>query len=47
MKLERLIVRYLDDGEAEAVRARLEAVDLPEPGTTRAAQFDRGDVLWT
>ena len=39
MKLERLIVRYLDDGEAETVRARLEAVDLPEPGTTRAARL--------
>jgi hypothetical protein len=39
MKLERLIVRYFDEGEAEAVRARLTAADLPEPGTGRAAQL--------
>lgn len=35
--LERLVCRYLDDGEAEAIHARLAAVDLPPPGTTRAA----------
>jgi UDP:flavonoid glycosyltransferase YjiC (YdhE family) len=39
MKLERLIVRYLDDGEAEAVCARLAAAELPEPGTARAAKL--------
>ena len=33
MTLERLVTRYLDDGEAEAVRARLAAAELPEPGT--------------
>jgi Glycosyltransferase family 28 C-terminal domain len=39
MKLEGLIARYFDDGEAEAVRARLAAAELPEPGTVRAAQL--------
>jgi hypothetical protein len=38
LKLERLIARYLDEGEAEALRARLAAAELPEPGTSRAAQ---------
>lgn len=37
MTLERLVCRYLDDGEAEAVRARLADADLPPPGTARAA----------
>ena len=39
LKLERLIARYLDDGEAEALRTRLAAAQLPDPGTTRAAQL--------
>ncbi len=39
MKLERLIVQYLDDGEAEALHARLAAAELPEPGTARAARL--------
>ena len=39
MKLERLIARYLDDGEAEAIRAKLAATDLPDLGTARAAQL--------
>ncbi len=37
MTLERLVNRYLDDGEGEAVRARLAAAELPETGTERAA----------
>lgn len=37
MTLERLVGRYLDDGEAEAVRARLAFAELPEPGARRAA----------
>ena len=37
MTLERLVCRYLDDGETEAIRARLAAADLPPPGTARAA----------
>ena len=39
MKLERLIVRYLDDGEAEALRARLAAADAAgdRHGAGRAA----------
>ena len=39
MKLERLIARYLDDGEAEVMRAKLAAIDLPELGIARAAQL--------
>ena len=39
MKLERLIVQYLDDGEAAALRARLATAALPEPGTARAASL--------
>jgi hypothetical protein len=39
MTLERLVNRYLDDGEAEAVRARLLGAELPEPGTARAARL--------
>lgn len=38
MTLEREIGRYLDDGEAEAVRARIAALDLPEPGNAAAAR---------
>ena len=38
MTLERLVNRHLDDGEAEALRARLAAAELPEPGTLRAAR---------
>ena len=37
MTLERLVNRHLDDGEAEALAARLAAAELPEPGTERAA----------
>lgn len=37
MTLERLVGRYLDDGEAEAIRARLAFAQLPEPGARRAA----------
>jgi hypothetical protein len=37
MTLERLVNRHLDDGEAEALGARLAAAELPEPGTERAA----------
>ena len=33
MTLERLVVQYLDDGEAEAVRARLAVAELPGSGT--------------
>lgn len=39
MTLERLVVRYLDSGEADAMRARLAAADLPPPGTRRAAEL--------
>jgi hypothetical protein len=39
MTMERLVGRYLDDGEAEDLRARLAAIELPEPGTERAAQL--------
>lgn len=39
MTLERQVIRYLDGGEAEAVRARLAAAELPEPGTVRAARL--------
>lgn len=39
MTLEREIGRYLDDGEAEAVRARIAALDLPEPGNAAAAKL--------
>jgi len=38
MTLEREIGRFLDDGEAEAVRARLAALELPEPGNAAAAR---------
>jgi hypothetical protein len=38
MTLERLVSRQLD-GEAEAVRARLAAADLPKPGTADAARL--------
>jgi hypothetical protein len=37
MRLERLVLRHLDGGEAEAVRARLAEAELPEPGAGRAA----------
>lgn len=37
MTLERLVARHLDDGEGEAVRARLATAELPAPGTARAA----------
>ncbi len=37
MTLERLVARHLDDGEGEAVRARLALAELPAPGTARAA----------
>lgn len=37
MALERLVCRFLDDGDAEAIRARLAAADLPPAGTARAA----------
>ena len=39
MTLERLVCRYLDDGEAEAVRARLAAAELPGPAPRRAAEL--------
>ncbi|MFO1210136.1 MAG: glycosyltransferase [Amaricoccus sp.] len=39
MKLERLMVQYLDDGEAGALRARLAAAELPETGTARTASL--------
>ena len=39
LTLERLVGRYLDDGEAEAIRARLALVELPEPGARRAARL--------
>jgi hypothetical protein len=35
--LEREIARYLDDGEAEALRDRLAALDLPPTGNGQAA----------
>ena len=47
MTLERLVCRYLDDGEAEAVRARLAAADLPRARHRPAPRADRGDRLWT
>ena len=47
MKLERLIARYLDDGEAEAMRAKLAATDLPELGHCSGGATDRGGGLWT
>lgn len=39
MSLERLVCRYLDDGEAEAIRARLAVAELPAPGARRAARL--------
>ncbi len=39
MTLERVVCRHLDDGEAEAVRARLAMAELPAPGTDRAARL--------
>ncbi len=39
MTLERLVNRHLDEGEAEAVRGRLAAAELPEPGTALAARL--------
>lgn len=39
MTLERLVCRYLDDGDAEAVRARLAVAELPAPGARRAAEL--------
>lgn len=39
MALEREIARFLDGGEAEAVRQRLAALDLPEPGNAAAARL--------
>jgi len=39
MALERRVSLFLDEGEAEAVRARLAATDLPPPGTRRAAEI--------
>ncbi|MFO1142948.1 MAG: hypothetical protein U1E59_11225 [Amaricoccus sp.] len=39
MKLERLIVQYLDDGEAAALRGRLASAELPETGTARTARL--------
>jgi hypothetical protein len=39
MTLERLVIRHLDDGESEAVRARLAAAELPAPGTAAAARM--------
>ena len=47
MKLERLIARYLDDGEAEAMRARLAAAELPDTGHGSGGATDRGGSLWT
>jgi hypothetical protein len=38
MTLERLVVRYLD-GEADSLRTRLAAAELPESGTARAARL--------
>jgi hypothetical protein len=39
MKLERLVLRHLEGGEAEALRARLAAAELPQPGTAHAARL--------
>lgn len=39
LTLERLVACYLDDGEAEAIRARLASASLPEPGARRAARL--------
>ena len=39
MTLERLVLRHLDAGEAEAVRARLAMAELPRTGTRRAAEI--------
>lgn len=39
MTLERLVNRYLDDGEAEAIRARLAVTELPVPGAREAARL--------
>ena len=39
MKLERLIVQFLDNGEAEALRARLATAALPKPGSAQAARL--------
>ena len=37
MALDRAVVRFLDEGEGEATRRRLAALELPEPGNRRAA----------
>lgn len=39
MALEREIGRFLDGGEREAVRDRIAALDLPEPGNIEAARL--------
>jgi len=39
MTLERQIARHLDGGEAEAVRRRIAALDLPAPGNAAAARL--------
>lgn len=39
MLLDREIGRLLDGGEAEALRGRLQAAELPEPGTAAAARI--------
>ena len=41
MTLEREVLRLLDGGGAEALRASLRAYDLPEPGNVRAAELIR------
>ena len=39
MTLDREVDRFLDRGEADAVRQRIAALDLPEPGNARAARL--------
>jgi hypothetical protein len=38
LALDRLVDRFLDGGEAEALRTRLADIDLPAPGTAEAAR---------
>ena len=38
VRLERMILRYLDRGEVDMVAARLARLELPEPGNAAAAQ---------
>lgn len=39
LRLDRTVTRFLDGGEAEAVRVRLAALELPETGNARAARL--------